>query len=43
VASSEPVPEGKSKLRYEFELTGKPDIPKGNGSPGRAKRMKARW
>ena len=37
VASSEPVPEGKSKLRYEFEPTGKPDIAKGKGSPGRAK------
>jgi arylsulfatase len=36
VASSEPVPEGKSKLRYEFEPTGKPDIAKGKGSPGRA-------
>ena len=36
VASSEPVPEGKSKLRYEFEPTGKPDIAKGKGSPGHA-------
>jgi arylsulfatase len=36
VASSEPVPEGKSQLRYEFEPTGKPDIAKGKGSPGRA-------
>ena len=35
VESSEPVPEGKSKLRYEFEPTGKPDIAKGKGSPGR--------
>ena len=36
VESSEPVPEGKSKLRYEFEPTGKPDIAKGKGTPGRA-------
>jgi hypothetical protein len=27
---------GKSKLRYEFEPTGKPDIAKGKGAPGRA-------
>ena len=36
VESSEPVPEGKSKVRYEFEPTGKPDIAKGKGTPGRA-------
>jgi arylsulfatase A-like enzyme len=30
------VPKGKSKLRYEFEPTGKPDIAKGKGTPGRA-------
>ena len=36
VESSEPVPEGKSKLRFEFEPTGKPDIAKGKGAPGRA-------
>ena len=29
------MPEGKAKLRYEFEPTGKPDIPKGKGAPGR--------
>ena len=33
--SSEDVPEGKVKLRYEFEPTGKPDIAKGKGAPGR--------
>src|SRR5882724_785191 len=32
--SSEAVPEGKAKLRYEFEPTGKPDIAKGKGTPG---------
>src|SRR4029450_10675741 len=36
VESREPVPEGKSTLRYEFEPTGKPDIAKGKGTPGRA-------
>ncbi len=29
------VPEGRHQLRYEFEVTGKPEIPKGKGSPGR--------
>ena len=36
VESSERIPEGKSRLRYQFEPTGKPDIAKGKGSPGRA-------
>jgi hypothetical protein len=36
VESRESVPEGKSKLRYEFEPTGKPDIARGKGAPGRA-------
>jgi arylsulfatase len=35
VESSMPVPEGRVKLRYEFEPTGKPDIKKGKGSPGK--------
>jgi arylsulfatase len=35
VESREPVPEGRHKLRYEFEVTGKPDLPGGKGSPGR--------
>jgi arylsulfatase len=30
------VPEGRHKLRYEFEPTGKPDIAVGKGTPGRA-------
>jgi arylsulfatase len=30
------VPEGKVSLRYEFEATGKPDLKKGRGSPGKA-------
>jgi len=37
VESNERVPEGKATLRYEFEPTGKPDIAKGKGTPGRAK------
>jgi arylsulfatase len=35
VVSGEPVPEGRHQLRFEFEPTGKPDIPKGKGTPGR--------
>jgi arylsulfatase len=35
VVSNEKVPEGKVKLRYEFEPTGKPDIEHGKGTPGR--------
>jgi hypothetical protein len=35
VVSVEPVPEGRHQLRFEFEPTGKPDIPKGHGAPGR--------
>jgi len=35
VESREPVPEGRHRLRYEFEVTGKPDLAKGKGSPGR--------
>jgi hypothetical protein len=29
------VPAGRHKLRYEFEMTGKPDLSKGLGAPGR--------
>jgi len=36
VASSESVPEGRHKLRFEFEPTGEPDIAHGKGTPGRA-------
>ena len=36
VESKATVPEGKVILRYEFEPTGKPDIAKGRGTPGRA-------
>ncbi len=35
VESVEPVPEGRHQLRFEFEPTGKPDIPHGKGAPGR--------
>jgi arylsulfatase len=35
VHSSEPVPAGKHELRFEFEPTGKPDLPNGKGAPGR--------
>jgi arylsulfatase A-like enzyme len=35
VESVEPVPEGRHQLRFEFEPTGKPDMPKGKGTPGR--------
>jgi arylsulfatase len=36
VESSVDVPEGRHKLRYEFEPTGKPDVAHGKGTPGRA-------
>jgi arylsulfatase A-like enzyme len=35
VTSSEPVPSGRHMLRFEFEVTGKPDIANGKGAPGR--------
>jgi arylsulfatase A-like enzyme len=34
--SKDKVPEGRHKLRFEFEPTGKPDIAKGKGMPGKA-------
>ncbi len=34
VESNKTVPEGRRKLRFEFEVTGKPDIAKGKGTPG---------
>jgi arylsulfatase A-like enzyme len=37
VVSREPVPEGRHQLRFEFEVTGQPDIAKGKGTPGRGK------
>jgi arylsulfatase A-like enzyme len=36
VVSTEEVPEGRVQLRFEFEPTGKPDLAKGRGTPGRA-------
>jgi arylsulfatase A-like enzyme len=33
--SDEVVPEGEVELRYEFEPTGKPDVPHGKGVPAR--------
>ena len=35
VESTVPVPKGRHKLRFEFELTGKPDVKNGKGAPGR--------
>jgi len=35
VQSVETVPEGRHQLRYEFEVTGKPDLLQGKGAPGR--------
>jgi arylsulfatase A-like enzyme len=37
VESKVPVPKGRHQLRFEFEVTGKPDLMHGKGSPGRAK------
>jgi arylsulfatase A-like enzyme len=36
VESKQTLPEGKAQLRFEFEPTGKPDLAKGKGAPGRA-------
>jgi arylsulfatase len=36
VESTEPVPAGRHALRFEFEVTGPPDIANGKGTPGRA-------
>ena len=36
VKATEPVPAGHHALRFEFEVTGEPDIANGKGSPGRA-------
>ncbi|MGW8225014.1 MAG: arylsulfatase [Anaerolineales bacterium] len=36
VESQDSVPEGFHSLRFEFEVTGKPDIAQGKGAPGRA-------
>ena len=36
VESMETVPAGSHKLRFEFEVTGPPDIANGKGAPGRA-------
>ncbi|RCV64512.1 arylsulfatase [Methanophagales archaeon] len=36
VESVDKVPAGHHQLRFEFEVTGKPDIPAGKGVPGRA-------
>lgn len=37
VESEEKVAEGRHKFRFEFEVTGKPDIAKGKGAPGKAR------
>ncbi len=36
VRSTEAVPAGRHELRFEFEVTGAPDIATGRGAPGRA-------
>ena len=36
VSAPDTLPRGRHQLRFEFEPTGKPDIPDGKGSPGRA-------
>lgn len=36
VESVELVPEGRHQLRFEFEVTGQPDLAKGKGTPGHA-------
>jgi arylsulfatase len=36
VTSVDAVPQGRHQLRFEFEPTGRPDLPNGRGTPGRA-------
>jgi hypothetical protein len=36
VSAPDPLGPGRHDLRFEFEPTGKPDIPSGKGAPGRA-------
>jgi hypothetical protein len=36
VSSARELPRGRVTLRFQFEPTGKPDIPNGRGTPGRA-------
>jgi arylsulfatase len=36
VSAPDPLPAGRHQLRFEFEPTGKPDIMRGKGAPGRA-------
>ena len=36
VESVDPIPQGRHKLRFEFQPTGKPDVAAGRGTPGRA-------
>ena len=48
VSSQKDVPEGAVELRFEFEPTGKPDVMKGKGAPGRAQlyingKLWAKW
>jgi hypothetical protein len=35
VTAPDPLPPGQHELRFEFEPTGKPDMPNGRGAPGR--------
>ena len=35
VTAPDPLPAGEHELRFEFEPTGKPDMPNGRGTPGR--------
>jgi arylsulfatase A-like enzyme len=37
VSAAGPLPAGRHLLRFEFEPTGQPDLPHGEGSPGRAR------
>lgn len=35
VVATEAIPEGRHEVRFEFEVTGEPDIANGRGTPGR--------
>lgn len=37
IVASDPLPEGKSTVRWQFQVTGPPDFKKGTGAPGSGK------
>lgn len=37
ILSEKPLPEGRHQVKFEFEITGEPDLAHGKGSPGRGR------